>query len=281
MSILQESFLLNNSQPFNLETGAENRTDLSLIPNPNFGSSAIVVNVTAATIPVMNALLKILTPTGNPVSHQFTNEDGVAIAQELPSGIYQVVVSAPGYITSTPVTINLPVATGGFIAVELTADPRAAENTLYGLVLDQVTGNRLSDATVILTDSSQQTSATTITDTTGEYLLCETPNGTYTLTATKVGYEPSSPLTATVTGGTLSQTNISLVPQVAVGATVQGFIKDLNNNLLAGASVGIYSIVGTAETLVQTTFSNSAGFYLFGNLPAGTYVVKSKIVALI
>jgi hypothetical protein len=40
-------------------------------------------------------------------------------------------------------------------------------------------------------------------------------------------------------------------------------------------------VVDSTETLVQTTFANDNGFYLFGNVAAGTYLVKAKVDTLV
>lgn len=159
----------------------------------------------------------------------------------------------------------------------LSADPLAALNSLYGLVLDQSTGTRIAGASVTLTDQQGVTVSTTTTNSDGQYLLCETANGSYLISAVKTGYELPAPIPVTVTGGQLARTNINLTPDVAVEATVQGFIRDENGNPLPGAFVGLYSADGVPETLEQTTFTNSSGFYLFGNLPGGNYVVKAKV----
>lgn len=272
-----ESYLLNRSPQFSLSTGAENRTDLTLTPNPAVHYSAIVGSVLAGATPLLNALVKVMTQSGNPLDHQYTNSEGAYITAQFPAGVYLLVASAPGYLTSAPVTVNLPADSAAFVDFNLTADPRALLNNLYGLVLDQVTGNRLANATVILTDTQGQTLATTLTNSDGQYLLCETENGSYLLSAEKTGYALPVPLSITVTGGQLAQTNITLTPEVVTEGTVQGFIRDPGGNALQGACVGLYAVSGSTETLVQTTFTNAEGFYLFGNVLAGNYLVKAKV----
>ncbi|MHB8124433.1 MAG: carboxypeptidase regulatory-like domain-containing protein [Desulfitobacteriaceae bacterium] len=273
----RESYLLDRSQEFNLTTGAENRTDLTLTPNPDVRNSPIATYVLAGQTPVLDALVKVLTPTGNPIDHNYTNAQGLGISMPLPTGIYQVVASAPGFVTSAPVTVNLPAVDAALITISLTPDPRAALNTLYGLVLDQVTGNRIGSASVILTNSQGQTVATTQTDSDGEYLICETANGSYSIIAEKAGYQLPAPLTVNVSGGQIAQTNISLTPDVVTEGTVQGFIKNENGDLLGGATVGLYSVTDTMEHLIQQTFTNANGFYLFGGVVAGRYLVKAKV----
>ncbi len=277
MPLQHESYLLNRSPQFSLGTGAENRTDLTLTPNPAVHYSAVIGSVLAGTTPLLNALVKVMTPGGNPLDHQYTNAQGAYTTAQFPAGVYQMVASAPGYLTSAPVTVNLPADSAAFVDFNLTADPRALLNTLFGLVLDQVTGNRLASATVILTDTHGQTLDTTLTNSDGQYLLCEIENGSYLISAEKTGYALPVPLPITVTGSQLAQTNIILTPEIDTEGTVQGFIRDPGGNALQGACVGLYAVSGTTETLVQTTFTNAAGFYLFGDVTAGNYLVKAKL----
>ncbi|HOV80522.1 MAG TPA: carboxypeptidase-like regulatory domain-containing protein [Bacillota bacterium] len=281
MAQQRESFLLNSSQQFSLATGAENRTDLTLSPNPDLRTSIITGNVLTGSTPVVNALVKVLTPAGDPVDHQFTNAEGNYMTNPLPTGVYQIVAAAPGFLTSAPATVNLPAVTGSFVNFTLTTDPRGSKNTLYGLVLDQVTGKRIAGASVVLADAQGEVAATTLTDNEGEYILCETADGSYTIAAEKSGYALPAPLPVTVAGGQLAQTNISLSPQVVTESTVQGFIRDPAGNPLAGACVGLYAVADSAETLVRITFTNNEGFYLFGGVAAGNYVVKAKQATVI
>lgn len=277
LTLQHESYMLNRSPEFNLSTGAENRTDLTLTPNPAVHYSAIVGVVLFGTTPLVNALVKVLTPSGDPLDHQYTNDEGAYTTTQFPAGVYQILASAPGYLTSAPVTVNLPFDSAAFVDFNLTPDPRAAQNTLFGLVLDQVTSNRIANASVVLTDTLGQTVGTTETNSDGQYLLCEINNGSYLITAQKTGYALPTPLSLTLSGSQLAQTNITLTPDVVTEGTVQGFIRDAGGNALAGAAVGLYSVTGSTETLIQTTFTGNSGFYLFGGVSAGNYLVKAKV----
>jgi len=276
----REQYLLNRTPQFNLGAGAEVRSDLSLTPNSDINKGVIICSVQYNGNPVANALVKILTVSGNPIDHQFTNAEGQAVSMMLPAGTYMVVVSAPGFVSTVGNTVNLPNTTGVILNVSLTLDPRAALNALYGLVLDADTSNRIGTATVTLSNDQGQTVSITTSDDEGEYLFYQVSNGTYELTSVKSGYAISSPLSVTVTGAQLAQTNILLAPETTTNGTVQGFIRDQNGNLLANAFVALYSVNGT-ETLIRETMTNNNGFYLFGDVLAGNYVVKAKVDVLI
>jgi hypothetical protein len=280
MANRKEEYLLGRSSQFTLTTTGENQTDLSLTSNPALNYSTIFTTVTDGTTPIHNALVQILL-SGNPVDSQFTNASGQSASVQLVNGVYQVVASAPGYVTSAPVTANLTGTGCVAVTITLAADPRAALNTVYGLVLDSVSGNRLTNATVTLTDSLSIIAASTLTNSEGQYLLYEISNGSYTLSASRGGYTAPTPLPITVTGSQIAQTNISLTPEAVTEGTVQGLISDQSGVFLSDACVGLYSVVGSTETLMQTTFSNANGFYLFGGVAAGTYLVKAKVDTLV
>jgi hypothetical protein len=281
MPFLKEQYLLGRSSPFDLTTAGENQTNLTLDSNPALNYGVIFTTVTAGTTPVYNASVQILTSSGNPVASLFTNAFGQALSSQLPAGVYQVVASAAAYLTSVPVIANLPGAAGVALSISLAVDPRTALNTIYGLVLDQISGNRMTNATVTLTDALSQVVATTLSNAQGQYLLYEISTGSYTLSASHDGYTPPTPLPITVTGSQIAKTDISLTPETVTEGTVQGLITDQNGAYLAGASIGLYSVVDSTETLVQTTFANDNGFYLFGNVAAGTYLVKAKVDTLV
>jgi len=58
---------------------------------------------------------------------------------------------------------------------------------------------------------------------------------------------------------------------------VHGFITQQNGTPVANACVGLYLVDPQGvENLQQITFTDSRGFYIFGRVAAGTYVVKAK-----
>ncbi|MGE4277513.1 MAG: hypothetical protein AB7E30_10120, partial [Lawsonibacter sp.] len=58
--------------------------------------------------------------------------------------------------------------------------------------------------------------------------------------------------------------------------TVSGIILDSATLLPIGsATVALYEIIGTDETLIRLTKTNSAGRYLFGSVDASNYIVKA------
>jgi hypothetical protein len=121
--------------------------------------------------------------TGLP--EKITATDGVYFADEMIPGIYVVKVSADGFLPqSAEVTVSADTpATKDFQLAELVGG-----FTLIGTV-SSVDGQAL--ANVKLTYVTSSTSGETVTDSNGEYLIEQLPEGPYEITASSIGFSPS------------------------------------------------------------------------------------------
>ena len=109
--------------------------------------------------------------------------------------------------------------------------------------------------------------ATATADGSGNYTFNAVPNGTYTVTPTKVGFS-FTPASQTVT---VSGANVSAVNFTAQMVTITGTITPAASG--AGATV---ALAGSATS--ATTTADAAARYSFGALPDGVYTVTpSKI----
>lgn len=252
MPILND-FLLNRSTPINLAQSQEQEADLTLQPNPNLNSATVAGFVRAAGVPVPNATVKLLTPSGSPVAHATTTAEGFYSIVFVPPASYQVVGIAPGFAVSVPTFVTLPPRQTLQVDISLTADPRTQLSNLYGLVIDTVSGGRISTAQVTLTASDESISAVTISNSDGQYLLCALSNGSYSISAAKTGYEAESPIPVTLTEPSIVNQDLLLEPTIVAHGTVSGFIRDPSGAALANAVVALYTVTGTTETLGRGT----------------------------
>ncbi|MEA2488278.1 MAG: CarboxypepD reg-like domain, partial [Acidobacteriota bacterium] len=99
----------------------------------------------------------------------------------------------------------------------------ASDATLRGTVLDNVTGQPVTGATVTVQGLSNKTDTT---DVAGHFEIKHLPFGVYTLSFTRTGYEPKSAgITATANSSTPIETRLTPKPVVLVkmtnGSTVQ------------------------------------------------------------
>jgi protocatechuate 3,4-dioxygenase beta subunit len=277
LSERRDEYLLNQSAPFTVTDALETRTDLTLTLNPAVSYNAISGTITDTTgAPIRNVLVKFLSTDGSPVTHTYTDSTGAYGSVFLPAGTYVVEASKTGYLLGGPVTVPILGVPGGpRINFTLAPDPQATLNNIFGLVRNTTTSARLGGATVTASSGGTVVAVTT-TDSDGEYLLCATANGTYTLVADLAGYNDSPPVTVTVTGSQIARADLYLTAVTPSPATVHGFIRDAGGGAIEGACVCLYLLSGTTETLVQTTLTNTSGLYLFGEVAPGQYLVKAK-----
>lgn len=195
-----------------------------------------------------------------------TGSDGKYSFENVDTGDYTVRASLSGYTTkslaaavtdSTPVTVNIALAT-------------IVTATVSGTVKDSATAAPLPGAVVQLRKSSA-TVATDTCDSAGKYSFDEVEAANYTVRASLAGYTTKS-LTAAVTSSAAVTVDIPLVHVVT--ATLAGTIRDsATATALAGAIVQLRK--GSAT--VRTDTSDTAGNYSFEKVEAGNYTVRASL----
>lgn len=274
-----DQYLLGRSAPVELAETAEGRADLTLsLSAPTTGTVRGTVTNAATADPVAGAIVKLMTPNGTAVDHRETNPAGNYAFDSVAPGSYLVLISATGFVTPAPSAFTV---TGGkTVVVDLALTPSTSPaGAVYGTVTDAITGNALAGApTSLFNISTGFTYATTLTDAGGEFLFCHVADGTYTVVTSLSGYIPSPTVEVTISGGDIAVVTFSLQPVSVSQATINGFIRNTAGDAIPNACVGVYSIDPTTsvETLLQVSFSDSGGRYLFNRIGAGTYVVKAK-----
>lgn len=151
--------------------------------------------------------------------------------------------------------------------IDLELPPAALSATVYGTVTDGT--QPLADATYTAAD--------------GEFAFYDVADGVYTLRSTADGYQSGAGMTATVSGGSIVNVEMTMtVDSRTYNGTVSGVIRDNAGLAVAGCFVGLYQVVTepggtTKETLIAVTKTNATGSYLFGGVLGGQYMVKAKL----
>jgi len=274
-----DDFLLNQSPTLVLGAATENRTDLILtqLTVVSGGIRGTVTN-SANGLPVANAIVKLRTQSGNPVAHTETNPAGNYSIQNIALGTYTINVALTGFLTSNGLTFTLLSGQSLNFNISITPNTRPL-NAISGIITNQATGVPIVGANAILAPGVGVSANNNIasSNATGEYLLSDIPNGTWSLLASAAGFYFSSFIPVTISGGSIANIDISLQPNLFPQSTVNGFITKQSGAPIANACVGLYfiNLLGI-EILQQVTYSDSNGFYIFGRAAAGTYVVKAK-----
>lgn len=102
-------------------------------------------------------------------------------------------------------------------------------------------------------------------------------DGDYQVSFVKNGYQ-SININVSLANGIKLLADESMVSIIGnINNAVSGIIRDNLGNVVSDALVALYKIENNKEILVATTYTNSIGKYMFGNVIDGNYLVKSKL----
>lgn len=283
--IKQDLLGLQYSQSFAIQGLQEADIDLNLSP-ATATSATVYGTVTDGTNPIPNATVKLFDSKGIPFKHTLTDANGDYSMDGVPAGTYSIGTVKDGYRMSDTVGVTLTDGDTTEINFVCTPDATLKLGAIAGVLAigDHEDGTTpLANAKVSLMDINNNTVAITYTVNDGEFAFYDVPDGKYTVLSSADGYLPASPMTVTITGGSIANITMSMNVDVRTyNGTVSGIIRDNNGHSVAGCFVGLYQVVKkdddtTKEVLVSTTKTNAAGKYLFGSVNGGQYLVKAKM----
>jgi hypothetical protein len=111
----------------------------------------------------------------------------------------------------------------------------------------------------------QYSSASTVTNSTGNYSFASVPVGTFSFTASASGYL-SRTISSTVTAGANTATNF----QLATAGKIRGTVASTTGAAVSGATVKLSGgVISTTATLT----TDASGNYLSNWIPVGNYTV--------
>lgn len=282
MPIINRS-VLTQTPIINLEGRDQETANLQMLEAPtadagNVNGQVVLPNGTA----VPNATVMLFGSNGLPVEHTNSNAAGRFSIPRVPVGSYSITASEPQYLT--PIRIPITVLRNGTTDVTITMqpDPGADRSALFGIVRESVSGDPINDVTIEIsrvTGTTLETIGIVSTNPDGQYMIADLPDGTYRVSAAKIGYLENQSADTEISGRTFTPMDIILAndPDANTG-TISGLISNsVTNQPVNGAFVALYSIQNGNETIIDMTRSNAGGFYMFGDLVAGTYRIKASV----
>jgi 5-hydroxyisourate hydrolase-like protein (transthyretin family) len=228
------------------------------------------------------ATVKLFSSTGIPFEHVTSNEAGRFIFPTVPTGSYFITASLPTYLTPVRIPVSIVRNRNTEVTINMERDPNGTRNAIFGIVRNSVTNQEITNATVQLfrTNGTERVEVGTVTtNNQGQYIFANLPDGSYSVSASSVGYFSNEGATVTVANRDFASNDVLLVqdPRTNIG-TVSGIITSaVNNQPLANAIVALYSVTNGVEQIIDITKTNAGGLYLFGDVPSGTYRVKATV----
>ncbi len=188
------------------------------------------------------------------------NGSGAYTFTGLTNGTYTLTPSHTGY-TFSPASQNATVNGANVTGINFTATAQTAPTFSISGTISPTAGG--SGATVVL---SGLVTASTTTDSSGNYTFSALANGNYAVTPSHTGYtfSPTSQ-SAPVNGANVTGINFTATAQTAPTYSITGTITPT-----AGGSGATVLLSGLTAA---TTTTNSAGTYTFTGLANGSYTI--------
>jgi hypothetical protein len=191
--ITAEAMLAADLDPLN------NKKTASAYVNPPLGNIEGIVKDANTDSPIAGVTVTAGTYTNT------TNADGYYEISDVPAGTYTVTASKDGFQTASKTGIG--VVAGQATNLNFTLTPLPTNGNIAGIVSDASTGNPIEGANITTNGYFD------ITDANGHYNISSIPAGTYTVTASKDGYESSSSTNIVVAAGQTTTVDFQLTPK--------------------------------------------------------------------
>lgn len=284
-TIKHDIYILGQSEKKQIKSvGEEIRLDLKLEPQPLNNTGKVTGTVTNSSgNPIPNALVKVMSDSYEPLLHAITSTDGTYTLDNIPAGTgYNIFAIASGMSLKQGVSFSMvsgQVLTKNF---SLTNDPASQLGIIAGDLIDSSNSTPIGGAVISLylvnPDSTEILQSITYTNSYGQFVFRELEIGDYSIRVSKLGYIGTSSTADISSSGQIVPSLISLIqnPNASRG-TVSGIITDNNNQPINEADVVLYEVnEDNSLTAIAFTKTNTAGVYLFINVPQGNYKVKSN-----
>jgi EmrB/QacA subfamily drug resistance transporter len=215
--------------------------------------------LTASGQPVERAAVTLIDPNGQQLGRATATQDGLYAVGTPGSGSYVLVGSAPGHqpqvttltMDEGPVDFDLVLEGTGGLSGTVTSAGSGAGGVL-----------------VVATDVYGEVADSAITDTDGFYSLAALVPGTYTVTVSGAGHQPTAQ-PVVVEGTTPTRYDAELV----AAAELSGTVHNPEGKPLADASVTLLD--GTGRVIARR-ITGDDGAYLFTDLGRGDYTLVAS-----
>ena len=186
-----DGYLLSSAVGVTLSVSTTTQVDLTCTLDASLALGTIsgILNtvINGISTPLAGAKITLLNNLGVAVASTYTVDDGEFAFYDLADGVYSLLSTAEGYLSTAPMTVTI---TGGSIAnvfMTMEVDSRTYHGTVSGIIRDS-NGNAVAGCFVGLylaatADTKETLIATTKTNSTGKYLFGGVTAGQYVVKA--------------------------------------------------------------------------------------------------
>lgn len=224
---------------------------------------------------VANALVVLYNSTNKIANKVYTDAKGYYSINNIAAGVYSLTASKDGYVPAQGIAVTIAVLP--IVQNIVLLKSTQLGYSIYGIVSKATDSLPITGATIKVVDSQDKLVAITESISDGEFSVTELSNGTYKLIVSATGYTSVDKSITISDRSEKSDISMAANSTPANKATISGYITTNLDVPIANAWVGLYSVTaGTSETLVATTHTNVLGYYIFGGIDPGNYIIKSK-----
>ena len=189
VAAVKEGYLLSTGIGVVLTQGNTSQIDLVCTPDASLSLGAIAgvvqTMVNLIPTPLAGAKLSLLNQAGEVVATTYSVDDGEFAFYDVADGIYTLISSAVGHITTAPTAVTILNGSIANVNLTMTVDSRTYNGTVSGIIRDQY-GNAVAGCFVGLFQvvaGQELLIATTKTNTDGKYLFGGVTSGEYLVKA--------------------------------------------------------------------------------------------------
>ncbi|MFI8687005.1 carboxypeptidase regulatory-like domain-containing protein [Rossellomorea sp. NPDC077527] len=240
---------------------AGNNTITNIFLEPNPGSIQGTVIDSETMLAIAGVSVQAVNSQNVIVASTMTNGSGQYSFDSLLPGSYSLIFTAIGYATQT---------LGGVVTSNATTTVDASLTRQAGALVGTVQDPNavaIAGATVTIFQNNIQIGSV-ITDSNGDYMVAGLSPGSYTVVVSAPNYTTEA-VAAMIEDGQTTTLNITLNEDPG---TLAGFVRDTNNDPIAGGSVTVQISTGSG-IIVATTVTAPDGSYAVPNLAPGNYTV--------
>lgn len=240
---------------------AGNTTITNIFLEPNPGSVQGTVIDSDTMLAISGASIQAINSQNVVVATTTTNGSGQYSFNSLLPGSYSITFTANGYATQT---VGAVVSSSAVTTVNASLTRLAG--ALTGTVQDPNAAS-IPGASVTVFQNNIQIGSV-ITDATGTYMVPGLPSGSYTIVVSAPNFTTET-VAAMIENGQTTIVNVTLKEDPG---TLTGFVRDVNNNPIAGGSVTVQLSTGSG-IIVATSVTAPDGSYTVPNLAPGNYTI--------